>query len=83
MIHLDDLSQVAEELRKLSVEAYQEFVYGPHGGVEGLSIGEDFFPHWELALAGNQEALDRADFEAIKARRGPDWSVERPSRNGA
>jgi hypothetical protein len=80
MTQLDDLAQVAEELRKLRVDAYQEFVYGPHGGVEGLSLGDDFYPLWELTLAANREALERADFEAIRARRGPDWSVERPTR---
>jgi hypothetical protein len=76
---LDDLAQVAEDLRKLGVYAYQEFVYCAHGGLEGLSIGEDFFPHWELNLAANRDAVAMADFESIKARRGPDWSVEPPA----
>jgi hypothetical protein len=76
---LDDLAQVAEDLRRLGVYAYQEFVYCAHGGLEGLSIGEDFFPHWELNLASNRDAVARADFEAIKSRRGPDWSVEPPA----
>ena len=52
--------------------------YGPHGGREGLDVGDDFFPLWELILPENQEALAQLDFAAIKARRGPDWSVDPP-----
>jgi len=79
MIH-DDLAQIAEDLRKLGVDASHEILYGPHGGLEGLSIGDDFFPLWELMLLDNEEALEKFDFAAIKARRGSDWSVERPKR---
>ena len=46
--------------------------------LEGLDVGDDFFPLWELILPENQEALARLDFAAIKARRGPDWSVDPP-----
>ena len=77
MIH-DDLSQIAEDLQKLGHDVSYEIVYGSHGGLEGLSVGNDFFPRWELALFENQEALERFDFAAIKARRGPDWSLEHP-----
>ncbi|HEV3331224.1 MAG TPA: hypothetical protein VG096_09600 [Bryobacteraceae bacterium] len=76
----DDLAQIAEELRKLGVDASYEVLYGPHGGLEGLDVGEDFFPLWELTLHENQEALERFDFAAIKARRHPNWSVEPPKR---
>ena len=79
MIH-DDLSKIAEDLRKIGVDASHEIVYGPHGGLEGLDIGEDFFPLWELCLPENEAAVEKLDFAAIKARRGPDWSVERPKR---
>jgi hypothetical protein len=79
MIH-DDLAQIAEDLRQLGQEASYEIVYGPHGGLEGLSVGQDFFPLWELTLLENQEALERFDFPAIKARRGPDWAADRPMR---
>ena len=77
MMDLDDLGHVAWELRKLGIDAEHDFVYGPHGGIEGLEIGDDFFPRWELCLAENTEALERADFGAIKQRRGPDWNIER------
>ena len=77
MFSLDDLAQCAEELRKLGMEACHEFLYGPHGCVEGLDIGEDFFPLWELSLPENQEALEKVDFASIKARRGPEWSADR------
>jgi hypothetical protein len=79
MIH-DDLAQIAEDLRKLGVDASHEILYGPHGGMEGLSVGEDFYPLWELTLSENEEDLARLDFAAIRARRGPGWSIERPRR---
>ncbi len=70
MIHLDDLAQIAEDLKKLGVDACYEVLYGPHGFQEGLDVGEDFFPLWELNLPENQNAFERFDFAAIKARRG-------------
>ena len=76
MFPLDDLARVAEDLRKLSVDATYTILYGLHRAVEGLEIGEDFFPLWELSLPENQAALEKFDFAAIKARRAPDWSVE-------
>jgi hypothetical protein len=78
MISVDDLAQAAEDLRKLGFDACHEFVYGPHGCLEGLDIGEDFFPRWELSLPENQQALSMNDFAAIKRRRGPDWRAEWP-----
>jgi len=79
MIH-DDLVQLAEDLQKLGKDASYEIVYGSHGGLEGLNVDKDFFPLWELRLIENQEALESFDFAAIKARRSPDWSVDRPMR---
>lgn len=79
MIH-DDLAQIAEDLRKLGEDASYEIVYGPHGGLEVLNVGQDFFPRWELARLENQAALERLDFAAIKARRGPNWSIEPPTK---
>ena len=79
MILLDDLAQLAEDLRKRGLEVCHEFVYGPRGCLEGLDVGEDFFPLWELRLRENQEALERLDFNAIKAHRGPEWSAVPPS----
>ena len=76
MFHLDDLAQAAEDLRKLGVDATHEFVYGPQGCLEGLDIGPDFFPLWELRIPENQQDFAKGDFGAIKARRGPDWSVD-------
>lgn len=73
-----DLAQIAEDLRKISIDATYEIVYGPHGGLEGLEVCGEFFPLWELSLPENQAALQGFDFAAIKARRGPDWSVEPP-----
>jgi hypothetical protein len=78
VFQLDDLAQVAEDLRALGVDACHVILYGPHGGLEGLNVGDEFFPLWELHLTENREALERADFAAIQAGRGTDWSVEPP-----
>jgi len=78
MIRVDNLAEMAEELRRRGFDACHEILYGPHGGREGLDIGEDFFPLWELLRPENQEAIALLDFAAIKARRGPNWSVDPP-----
>ena len=51
------------------------FLYGSRGCQEGLDVGEDFFPLWELNLPENQDAFERYDFAAIKARRGAKASI--------
>jgi len=79
MIRIDDPVQLAEDLCKLGIEAAHEIVYGPRGYQEGLDVDADFFPLWELELTENRDALARLDFAAIKARRGPDWSIARPA----
>ena len=74
-----DLVLLAEKLRVLGCQACHEILAGPNGHYqEGLDIDEDFFPLWELILPENEEALERLDFAAIKARRGPGWSVAPP-----
>jgi hypothetical protein len=78
MLQLDDLAQVAEDLRLRGIDAWHQFLYASHAALEGLEVGDDFYPLWELILPENQEALERADFAAIQARRGPEWSVEPP-----
>jgi hypothetical protein len=78
MFPLDDLVQVAEELQKHSIDAVYSILYGHRGAVEGLEIGEDFFPLWELNQPENRAALEINDFSTIKARRGPGWSMESP-----
>lgn len=78
MIQIDNPVQLAEDLRKLGFDASHEIVFGPRGYQEGLNLGDDFFPLWELTLPENRHALARLDFTAIKARRGRDWSVAPP-----
>ena len=80
MVHIDDPVQLAEDLCKLGLDAGHEIVFGPRGYQEGLDIGPDFFPLWELSLPENRVNLARLDFAAIKARRGRDWSVNPPVR---
>jgi len=79
MIQIDDPVQLAEDLCKLGFDACHEIVFGPRGYQEGLDVGADFFPLWELALPENLSALAALDFGAIKARRGRDWSVAPPA----
>jgi len=79
MICPEDLDQAVEDLRKLGFDAFHEFVYSPHGCLEGLDVGEEFFPLWELLLPENREDVANAAFDAIKARRPVDWNPEHPS----
>lgn len=76
MVVLDDLGQVAEDLRKRGIDAVHDFVYGEHGCIEGLGIGDDFFPKWELCLAENADAVAQGNFALILERRGPDWTAD-------
>ena len=83
MMILDDLAQVAEDLRKRGLDVVHDFLYSARGCIEGLGVGDDFFPRWELSLAENAEALERIDFAAIKGRRRPDWTIEPPAWSGS
>jgi hypothetical protein len=74
-----DLALLAEELRSRGCEACHEILAGTHGYTEGLEIDEDFYPLWELCLPENTESVEQLDFAAIKARRGPGWSVAPPA----
>ena len=78
MIEPDGLAEFAEELRDEGIDACHDFVFGSHTFLEGLAVGDEFFPLWELILPENRDALDRRDFADIKARRLPDWSVDPP-----
>jgi hypothetical protein len=78
MFEPDELAEMAEQLRHYGIDAWHEVVFGEHTFLEGLDIGEDFFPLWELILPENCEDFERRDFAAIKARRAADWSVEPP-----
>jgi len=78
MLQLDGLAQAADDLRCQGIDANYVVLYGPHGGIQGLEVGDDFFPLWELILPENEDALERADFAAIKAARRAEWSVEAP-----
>ena len=78
MIQLDDLAEAAEDLRRLGVDAWHQFMYGPHGGLEGLDVDEVFFSLWELCLPENREAFLRADF--WRSKRAADRNGRLPSR---
>jgi hypothetical protein len=76
MTVLDDLGRVAEDLRKQGIDAVHDFLYNTHGCIEGLDVGDDFFPLWELSIPDNLDSLAIGDFRAILKRRGPDWTIE-------
>ena len=78
-----DLVLLVEMLRTRVCQACHEILGGPNGYQEGLEIEEDFFPLWELSLPENTAALEQFDFAAIKARRGPGWSIAPPPAMGA
>ena len=78
MFPIDDLVQFAEDLRRLSIDATYVILYASRGAIEGLEIGEDFYPLWELSLPENRAAVEKTDFSTIKARRGPEWSPDPP-----
>lgn len=78
MIQVDNLPQFAEELRRAGIDASHEIIYAMGGYQEGLDVGEEFFPLWELIRPENQESLVQLDFAAIKARRGENWSITPP-----
>jgi hypothetical protein len=82
MTGLLDLGLVAENLRKRGIDAVHDFLYSPHGCVEGLGVGEEFFPLWELSFAENAIRLAQGDFEAILKSRQADWTVDCPVRIG-
>ena len=70
-----DLVLLAELLRSRGCDACHEILAGPQGYQEVLDLDDDYYPLWELVLPENQESLEKLDFAAIKARRGPNWSV--------
>ena len=78
MIQVDNLAQFAEELRRLGIDATHEIIFALGCYQEGLDVGDEFFPLWELSRPENQEALTQLNFAAIKARRGENWSVAPP-----
>jgi hypothetical protein len=78
VLQTDELAQVAEQLRREGIDAEHDFVFGSHMWMEGLEIDDEFFPLWELIIPDNCEAFERRDFAAIKARRGPNWTIEPP-----
>ena len=80
MLQTDELAQAAEDLRREGIDAKHSFVYGAHMWVEGLEIGDEFFPLWELIAEDNCEAFERRDFSGIVARRCADWSIEPAAR---
>lgn len=75
MSRFDNLARLADELRSRGVEADYEIVFAEDRYLEGLDVGEEFFPLWELSAPENEEALERGDFESIKSRRPPGWRI--------
>jgi hypothetical protein len=74
-IRLADLDAIAEDLRRHGVNARRERVIAQQFAVEGLRIGGDFFPLWEMNLPDNVSAAESWDWNQIKNRRGASWSA--------
>jgi hypothetical protein len=72
---IENLAQLADDLRSRGVDVDYEIVFAEDRYMEGLDVGEEFFPLWELVAPENEEALERGDFDAIKSRRAPDWTI--------
>jgi hypothetical protein len=73
-----DLPKLARSLRARNLEARAD----TYGTQFGLWVGEHFYPLWELNLNENQDAFTRFDFDEIRGRRGPNWTVARPIKPG-
>jgi len=43
MVQLEDLAEVVRDLQKRGVDAIHEFVYGPHGCLEGMDVAKTSF----------------------------------------
>lgn len=78
MAQFENLAQFADELKAKGVDVDYEIVFAEGRYLEGLDIGEEFFPLWELCDPANDEALSRLDFDAILARRPANYSVAAP-----
>ena len=72
---IENLAQLADDLRSRGVEVDYEIIFAEDRYLEGLDVGEEFFPLWELVAPENESALERGDFDAIKSRRSPDWRI--------
>lgn len=75
MSRFDNLADVADELKRRGLDVEYEIVFAEDRYLEGLDVGEEFFPLWELEDPANEAALERGDFEAIKSRRPPGWRI--------
>lgn len=79
MSHFDNLAQLADDLRSRGMEVEYEIVFAEDRFLEGLDVGEEFFPLWELTEPENEAALERGDFAAIKSRRAAGWRLVPPT----
>lgn len=69
---------LAAVLRAGGLDVKKDVVYGPAGLQEGLTIAGHFHPTWELAAKENLADVAVFDFAAIRARRGPGWTIAPP-----
>lgn len=75
MLQFENLAELADRLRSRGIDVDYEIIFAEDRYLEGLDVGEEFFPLWELVSPENTDALERGDFDAIRSRRPPGWSV--------
>ena len=73
----ENLADLAEEFQTRGLAVEYEIVFAEGRFLEGLDVGDDFYPLWELEAPENEAALERGDFADIKSRRAPDWHPAR------
>jgi hypothetical protein len=70
-----ELPNFAAALRARGLDAERDYQSDPTGLQAGLRVGKFFYPLWELNRRENRFALESYDFDAIRSRRGPGWTI--------
>jgi hypothetical protein len=79
---MTEVEKLAQTIRASGTDVRIEDIYGPTGVQRCLVIGGWPYPLWELNADENRTALERMDFDAIRNRRGPYWTIARPIKLG-
>lgn len=65
-------------LRARGFDAEVKIIAGAAGAEIGLSVDESFYPLWELNDPENVGFLTNLDFQSIRLRRVPRWTIAEP-----
>ena len=81
------LAKFAIQLRHLGMDAETDSKYGPKGIQQGLGVGFDFYPLWELTenhalidtiISSSTPAAAHAVLESIRKKRKTSWTIAIP-----